>query len=90
MKETYEIIITGRVQGVGFRFFALRAARAHGICGYARNQFNGSVKVIAQGESAALNLFIEALRQGPVRSNVEQLYKTHLSAAREYSDFHVG
>lgn len=90
MKETYEIIITGRVQGVGFRFFALRAAQALGICGYAKNQVNGSVKVIAQGESAALQLFIKTLHNGPVRSKVENLYKTPLSAAREYTSFHVG
>lgn len=90
MKKTFEIILSGRVQGVGFRYFTLRAAQAHGICGYVKNQVNGSLRVIAQGEPEALQLFIETLRDGPIRSNVERLCKTSVTSAREYTGFYVG
>ena len=58
-------IISGLVQGVGFRYFAARQASANGITGYARNLANGEVEVLAHGDRAVLERFLADLRVGP-------------------------
>jgi acylphosphatase len=57
--------ISGRVQGVGYRYFAQRAANALGLGGYARNLDDGRVEVYATGPAEALSEFAGQLRQGP-------------------------
>jgi acylphosphatase len=65
--------VSGRVQGVGFRYFALDAARREGINGYVMNHDDGSVEAVAEGESESVERFERALRRGPSRSRVEQV-----------------
>ena len=57
--------ISGRVQGVGYRYFAQRAASALGLNGYARNLDDGRVEVYASGAAEALSDFSARLREGP-------------------------
>lgn len=57
--------VTGRVQGVGFRFFALRAAEESGIRGWVRNLPDGSVESVAEGDEGAVGLYVQRLREGP-------------------------
>jgi len=64
MKAT-RFLVSGVVQGVGYRFFAVRAARGLGIRGYARNLPDGRVEVVAQGHPEALRRFQDQLRAGP-------------------------
>jgi acylphosphatase len=62
------------VQGVGFRWFVARHARALGLGGYARNLPDGRVEVVASGAGAeALARLEELLREGPAHSRVERL-----------------
>jgi acylphosphatase len=61
------------VQGVGFRYFALDAARRDGLTGYVSNHDDGSVEAVAEGEAEAVERFERALRRGPSRSRVEQV-----------------
>ncbi|NOX90547.1 MAG: acylphosphatase [Calditrichaeota bacterium] len=70
MKKALHIIIKGRVQGVGYRWFVRERARDHGISGYVRNLPNGDVEVLAQGEEEKLNLFITELNRGPAFAHV--------------------
>ena len=65
--------MSGRVQGVGFRYFALDAARREGLSGYVRNLDDGRVEALAEGESESIVRFERALRQGPSRSRVEHV-----------------
>lgn len=58
-------VVTGRVQGVGFRFFAERAARQAGVKGWVRNAPDGSVETFAEGEEKSVRLYLETLREGP-------------------------
>jgi acylphosphatase len=67
------ILVSGRVQGVGYRAFAQRSARELGISGHARNLADGRVEVLACGESDALETFLERLRRGPKWSEVSAL-----------------
>lgn len=62
--------ITGRVQGVGFRCFTVRAAEKLGIRGSVRNAEDGSVLVRAAGPAEALEEFAQQLRRGPPNSDV--------------------
>jgi len=57
--------ISGRVQGVGYRIWAERAAAAFGIRGWVRNRSDGSVELHACGSENAIGALIEACRQGP-------------------------
>lgn len=66
-------LVSGRVQGVGFRYFAADVARREGLSGAVRNLDDGTVEAVAEGEAEALVHFERALRQGPSRSRVEHV-----------------
>jgi acylphosphatase len=71
---TTRFLISGMVQGVGFRWFVARHARALGLGGYARNLADGRVEVVASGgESEGLTRLEELLREGPAHARVERL-----------------
>lgn len=61
----YHIVVSGRVQGVGYRWFTQRLAEAYGIAGYVRNLPDGRVEVLAQAEKDVLDAFCDKLREGP-------------------------
>jgi len=63
--RTVRLTITGHVQGVGYRFWAERAAAALGISGWVRNRSDGTVELLATGSEDAIAAMIEACRQGP-------------------------
>ncbi len=67
---TYKIIVEGRVQGVGFRFFVLNAALELNITGYTQNKSDRTVIVVATGEESNMNEFISLCRQGPSSARV--------------------
>ena len=71
--KNVRIEITGRVQGVGFRY-ALRAeARRRGVSGWVRNRRDGSVEALLQGEADAVRALVEWARQGPPGARVAEL-----------------
>lgn len=66
-------VISGRVQGVGFRFFAERAAREGGVKGWVRNRPDGTVETVVEGEDAAVNRYLDRLRVGPIGGLVTRM-----------------
>ncbi len=80
-------LIRGRVQGVGYRYFALDAAERHGIRGYVRNLPSGDVEVHAEGDEAALELFKSQLERGPRMARVHEVVESELPASGSYSSF---
>lgn len=68
MQKRIECSIKGRVQGVMFRDFAQRNARKRGLVGWVKNELDGSVSLVAEGEEAALKEYIELLWKGPMIS----------------------
>ena len=69
-QRAVSLLIRGRVQGVGFRYFVLNEARLLGIRGFVRNLANGSVYVEDVGEPGILEVFIQSCRTGPARAVV--------------------
>jgi len=66
------IIVDGRVQGVGFRYFVSSKAREHDIKGYVRNMYDGRVEIDAEGESDNLHRFMTVCRRGPSMARVDE------------------
>ncbi|MEO7192656.1 MAG: acylphosphatase [Vicinamibacterales bacterium] len=73
MRAARRIVISGRVQGVGFRFFAEEAARREGIHGWIANRTDGTVEVFAEGESESVQRFEHQLRHGPPAARVDHV-----------------
>jgi acylphosphatase len=80
--------VSGRVQGVGYRYFVLRAAAALGLSGFARNQPDGSVEVVAEGPGEALADLEARLGEGPAFAEVAGVVREAI-AERGSSGFHV-
>jgi acylphosphatase len=70
-------MISGRVQGVGFRYFAQATAARENIHGWVRNLPDGRVEVTAEGGADGMRRFEQALRQGPRGARVERLEIEH-------------
>jgi acylphosphatase len=70
---TRRYIITVRVQGVGFRWFVEREARAIGVGGWVRNNDNGNVEVLASGSDEQLTELRARLKHGPRASRVDEV-----------------
>jgi acylphosphatase len=73
MIKSMKILVAGRVQNVGFRYSARQTALSLNIHGYARNEGDGSVTIVAEGEEDKLNKFLEWCHQGPLWARVHHL-----------------
>jgi acylphosphatase len=67
------IMVSGRVQGVGYRYFAEQAARSHDLEGWVRNRRDGGVEAVFAGPAEAVTAVIAACRRGPSSARVEAL-----------------
>lgn len=67
------LVITGRVQGVGYRRFVEEAAGQLGLAGWARNRRDGSVETLVAGPAANVAMFVSRCRVGPSRAKVEEV-----------------
>jgi acylphosphatase len=87
-KTARRFVISGRVQGVGFRAFAQHTARALGVTGWARNLDNGDVEVHANGTPQHLDDFESRLRQGPRWGEVRSVTALEVEVS-DSSGFHI-
>ena len=81
--------ISGEVQGVGFRFFAQRAAARHQVVGYVRNLPDGRVEVLAEGIPEGIEGFKHDLAAGPQHARVEQVEELNLEPTGRYPTFRI-
>ena len=79
------LLITGRVQGVGFRFYLQRKARELGLTGWVRNCRDGSVEAVIQGSAEAVETMIAWARRGPASAVVAGVQVT--DATGDYAGF---
>jgi len=85
--RSYRII--GRVQGVGFRYFAWDAAKREGLTGWVCNMPDGSVEAVAEGEREALDRFEAALGRGPAGARVHAVDRDVAPASGAFHDFYI-
>lgn len=76
----FRVIVTGRVQGVGFRAFASAEARVRNLAGYARNLPDGSVEVLVEGPLSLTQDFLDSLQAGNGYSRVDGIQKNRVAA----------
>ena len=82
-------VVHGRVQGVGFRWSAVREARALGVDGSISNRSDGTVEVTAEGDAERLLRFVAWLEKGPPGARVERVDVQWLPWSGAYSGFDV-
>lgn len=87
--ERLDAVLTGRVQGVGFRYFVVRTARSLGVTGRVRNAVDGSVRVAAEGEEQALDALEARLRVGPSGAVVADVDVRRGDPTGAFDDFDV-
>ncbi len=84
-----KFLIRGGVQGVGYRFFAQRAAAKHQVVGYVRNEADGSVEVLAEGPTSNMEAFKNELAAGPQWARVEQVEEINIEPTGLYPSFRI-
>lgn len=82
-------IVSGRVQGVGYRYFAQQTALRLGIRGWVRNLPAGDVEIHAEAAESVLAEFREALKRGPRMAEVSRVIEETASITEQFSSFHV-
>jgi acylphosphatase len=87
--RSVHIIIGGRVQGVGFRYFAKHKADELQIAGWVRNTPDGKVEIEAEAELQNLENFIEWLKIGPSRAIISTFSATTFEPPRNFRDFTI-
>lgn len=85
----YEITVTGRVQGVGYRYFAVQKANEMGITGWVKNSVDGDVIIVAQGIEEEIKTFIDYLYIGPTQARVDQISKVKFNTLSNFNTFSV-
>jgi acylphosphatase len=89
MRLARRYLIGGRVQGIGFRFFAQAAAAREGVYGWVRNIPDGRVEVEAEGEAEALERFEHQIRHGPPGARVERVDVTEAAPTHRNVGFDI-
>jgi acylphosphatase len=89
MKVARKFLISGEVQGVGYRFFVQRAAARHQVVGYVRNLDDGRVEVVAQGSRKDIDALKDDLLTGPTHARVTGIEEIDLEPSPWYVSFRV-
>ena len=89
MKEQYHLYLSGRVQGVSFRYYTKKKADGIGVVGWVRNLPDGRVEVVCSGEKEEISKFIKWCQTGPKSARVDSidLYKEKID--NNYLDFKI-
>ena len=88
MKRVH-LIVSGRVQGVCYRMYAVDEARRLGVTGWVRNLLDRTVEVVAEGEKQALGEFLDWCRNGPQFASVTGVKAEYSEATGEFESFEI-
>lgn len=83
------IIVSGRVQGVGYRAFAARVATQHGLLGGVRNLDNGRVELDVEGTKAVIEALLHELKAGPPAARVAKIETEWSAATERFASFSI-
>ena len=89
MIRARRLVASGRVQGVGFRYFVVQAAKPRGLTGYVRNLRDGRVEIVAEGLIGDIRGLAMDVLAGPRHGRVDQVDSDDILVSGEYSGFEV-
>ena len=89
MRVARRYVVSGEVQGVGFRFFTQRVAAHHQVVGYVRNLPDGRVEAYAEGTPESIEGFKHDLAAGPQYARVEQVEEVSVEPTGQYPSFRI-
>jgi acylphosphatase len=89
MNKRAEFIVSGIVQGVGFRYFVYQHAKEQNLKGYARNLWDGTVEVIAEGSEEQIDILHELLKTGPRHARVDRCQVSFSEYSGQFENFDV-
>jgi acylphosphatase len=89
MRVARHYLVSGEVQGVGFRYFTQRVAARHQVVGYVRNLADGRVEILAEGTPESVEGFKHDIAAGPQHARVEQLEEVTLEPTGHYPTFRI-
>jgi len=87
--KTYRLTVSGRVQGVGYRYFVEDSALLLGIKGFVRNTHGNKVEIVCQGDEKTLEQFFTSVKKGPPFARVDAIIEDKISSAENYSSFEI-
>lgn len=87
--KTVHLILKGRVQGVGFRYFARYKAEEFEIKGWVQNTPDGKVEIEAEGEPQNLATFMDWIRIGPTRARIDSFSSSEIGPPRNFTNFTI-
>jgi len=89
MVVTYHVVVSGVVQGIGFRAWVKRHARRLLVTGWVKNREDGAVELVIQGKNETILSLIDLLHQGPPLAAVSSVVKEQMIEAPQYEHFIV-
>ena len=89
MFSEIQAVISGKVQGVGYRDFVTEYAKEYGVVGWIRNNADGTVSLLAQGEPDTLKEMVAHLNTGPSLARVESVSVDWKTPKKQFDDFEV-
>ncbi len=89
MNKCFEITLEGRVQGVGYRNFALTRAIRHDIKGYVRNTPEGNLEILCSGTEDDLEIFINEIKKGPSFAFISKIKIDRYTGQTDFKDFKI-
>lgn len=88
-KSAVRIVVSGVVQGVGYRYFIARAASELNLTGYVKNLWDGNVEIYAEGDKAFLHEMVNKAKIGPMHSHVVSCKVEWLDFTNKYDNFGI-
>lgn len=88
-EEAVHMIVSGRVQGVGFRYFVMRQAHELAVVGWVRNRIDGSVEIVGEGTRQQLESLVNAVSMGPRIAEVSDVTVNWQDPSGEYTSFDI-
>ncbi|MBM3699805.1 MAG: acylphosphatase [Actinobacteria bacterium] len=87
--KTYRLTVSGRVQGVGYRYFVEDSAVFLGVKGFVRNMPDNKVEIVCQGDEKSMEQFFTSVKKGPAFARVDEIIKDRISNDINYNSFEI-